>query len=102
MRAAVIIDFRNDLYNHMIGELKNYADVMKDKDSGKTAEKLISIIEKYVQLGTDEDGTEFAVMSFFPGEASDLISILAIVASTAIDTPEDHYGRLKKQREKTE
>ena len=102
MRAAVIIDFRNDLYNHMIGELKNYADVMEDKDSEKTAEKLISIIEKYVQLGTDEDGTEFAVMKFFPGEASDLISVLAIVASIAIDTPEDHYGRLKKLREKSE
>ena len=102
MRAAVIIDFRNDLYNHMIGELKSYADLMKDKDSGRTAEKLISIIEKYVQLGTDEDGTEFAVMRFFPSDASDLISILAIVASTAIDTPEDHYERLKKQREKTE
>ena len=100
MRAAVKIDFRNDLYNHMIGELRNYADVMKDKDSGRTAEKLISTIKKYVQLGTDEYGTEFAVMRLFPSDASDLISILAIVASTAIDTPEDYYGRLKKLREK--
>lgn len=96
--ARVKIDFRNDLYNHMIGELKHYAEVMKEDDSGKEAERLIRKIERYVRLGADEDGTEFAVMRFFPGDASELIGILAMVASTAIDTPEDHYERLKAQR----
>lgn len=35
---TVKIDFRNDLYNYMIEELKQYAKIMKDTDSGKEAE----------------------------------------------------------------
>lgn len=47
MRTRVKIDFNKELYNYMIEELKNYAEIMEDKN----AEKLINTIEKYVRLG---------------------------------------------------
>lgn len=99
-KIRVRIDFRNDLYNHMIGEIKHYAEVMNDKDSGKDAKNLIRTIEKHVQLGTEDDGTEFAIIRLFPSDVSKLVGILAIVASTSIDIPDDHYSRLKIQRDK--
>lgn len=42
MRTRVKIDFNKELYNYMIEELKNYAEIMEDKN----AEKLINTIEK--------------------------------------------------------
>lgn len=95
---TINLDIRNDLYNHLIEELKMYANIMHDTDSGSDAENLIRIIEKYVHLDTDKDGTEYAVMQFFPKKAGELIEILAMVASTAVDSPDDHYGRLKRTR----
>lgn len=95
---TVKIDFRNDLYNYMIEELKQYAEIMKDTDSGKEAEKLISKTEKYVQLGTDKDGTEFAVMRYLPSDAGELIGILVMLATVTTDAPYNHYEHLKKQR----
>ena len=92
----VKLDFRKDLYNHMIEELMEYAKVMKGKSSADEANRLISVIEKYVYLGTDRDGTEYAVIRLFPSDASSLIGILAMAATTAIGEPKDYYAQLKK------
>lgn len=93
----VKIDFRKDLYNHMIEELMEYAKVMKGKSSADEANRLINVIEKYVYLGTDRDGTEYAVIRLFPSDASSLIGILAMVATSAIGEPKDYYAQLKKK-----
>ena len=96
----VKIDFRKDLYNHMIEELMEYARVMKAKSSADEANRLIDIIEKYVYLGTDRDGTEYAFIRLFPSDASSLIGILAMVATSAIGEPADYYAQLKKKSAK--
>lgn len=94
----VKIDFRKDLYNHMIEELMEYAKVMKGKSSADEANRLINVIEKYVYLGTEKDGTEYAVIRLFPSDAGSLIGILATVATSAIGEPADYYERLKNNR----
>ena len=71
MRTRVKIDFNKELYNYMIEELKNYAEIMEDEN----AEKLINTIEKYVRLGKDEDGEEHALIQLFPNDISELIAI---------------------------
>ena len=94
----VKLDFRKDLYNHMIEELMEYAKVMKGKSSADEANRLINVIEKYVYLGTEKDGTEYAVIRLFPSDAGSLIGILAMVATSAIGEPADYYERLKNNR----
>ena len=94
----VKLDFRKDLYNHMIEELKDYSSIMKGKGSADEANHLIDVIEKYVYLGTDRDGTEYAVIRLFPSDASSLIGILAMVATSAIGEPADYYELLKNIR----
>lgn len=94
MRTRVKIDFNKELYNYMIEELKNYAEIMEDKN----AEKLINTIEKYMRLGKDEDGEEYALIQLFPNDISELIAILSIAASISVDKPKDHYGNLKMKR----
>ena len=96
MRTRVKIDFNKELYNYMIEELKNYAEIMEDKN----AEKLINTIEKYVSLGMEEDGEEYAVIQLFPNDTSELIAILSIAASISVDKPKDHYENLKELRNK--
>lgn len=96
--AKVKLDFTNDLYDHMIEEIKEYIRIMDDSETSKVTEKLLTSIERYAKLGTDEDGTEYAIIQLFPSDASELISILAMVASTTVDVPDSHYERLKEQR----
>ena len=96
--AKVKLDFTNDLYDHMIEEIKEYIRIMDDSETSKVTEKLLTSIERYAKLGTDEDGTEYAIIQLFPSDASELISILAMVASTTVDVPDSHYERLKTQR----
>ncbi len=96
--AKVKLDFTNDLYDHMIEEIKEYTCIMDDPETSKVTEKLLAAIERYAKLGTDEDGIEYAIIQLFPSDASELISILAMVASTTVDVPDSHYERLKTQR----
>ena len=96
--ARVKLDFTNDLYDHMIEEIKEYTRIMDDPETSKVTEKLLASIERYAKLGTDEDGTEYAIIQMFPSDASELIGILARVASTTVDVPDSHYKRLKAQR----
>ena len=96
--AKVKLDFTNDLYDHMIEEIKEYARIMDDPETSKVTEKLLTSIERYTKLGTDEDGTEYTIIHLFPGDASELIGILAMVASTTVDVTDSHYKRLKAQR----
>ncbi len=96
--AKVKLDFTNDLYDHMIEEIKEYIRIMDDPETSKVTEKLLAVIERYAKLGTDEDGIEYAIIPLFPSDASELISILAMVASTTVDVTDSHYERLKAQR----
>lgn len=84
----------------MIEELMGFASVMKGKGSADEANRIISVIEKYVYLGTDRDGTEYAVIRLFPSDASSLIGILAMVATSAIGEPKDYYTQLKEKNSK--
>lgn len=98
--ARVKIDITNDLYDHMIEEIKEYERIMDDPGTNRTVEKLLDSIERYARLGTEADGTEYAVIQLFPSDASELISILAIFASTSVDSADSHYERLKAKRAK--
>lgn len=96
--AKIKLDFTNDLYDHMIEEIKEYTRIMDDPDTSKVTERLLTSIERYARLGTEDDGTEYAIIQLFPSDASELISILAMVASTTVDVPDSHYERLRAQR----
>ena len=96
--AKVKLDFTNDLYDHMIEEIKEYTRIMDDPETSKVTERLLTSIERYAKLGTEDDGTEYAIIHLFPSDASELNSILAMVASTTVDVTDSHYKLLKAQR----
>lgn len=96
--AKVKLDFTNDLYDHMIEEIKEYTRIMDDPETSKVTEKLLTSIERYAKLGTEDDGTEYVIIQLSPSDAAELIGILTMVASTTVDVTDSHYERLKAQR----